>query len=659
MSVSPSGSPKNSIRFDLKWGERICHLYNTKEELLEVLVPYFADGLRSHECCVWITSEGLTVEEAREALSRSVPELNRFEESQQLMILAPDQEHLTVKSPQKRLKKLLCAMVARVETARSRGFDGLRVTGNLYFDDTREGWQDFIDYEQQINASLGAQRVKSLCSYRTDAAKGPAELAEILGAHTGALVKKGSSWKWIRSQEHDMLDAVRVQKEKLRILALELERSNSELAQFAYIASHDLQEPLRTITYFSELLHAQLDDKLDVESKHYLTSIADSSMRARKQVEVLLDFARLEKAEKTLGVVDCEAVMNKATANLAALIVQTRAKIITSPLPSVVGEKYLLVQLFQNLIANALKFRSKNDAPLIEITASREKEKWVIAVKDNGIGIGRDHHERIFQLFQRLHSRDDYPGMGIGLALCKKIVERHNGRIWVESDSGRGAVFYVSLSVVHDSPAEFFEKESALLIQTASDWKSDFSRNTGKQHLVHFADSLHSLVSTVEIFSAAGLRLGEAVLFAAIPAHAEAFRSHMRAKDIPLDEAEKEGRMVFLDAEELLAGFYGPQGLTYEAFRAVVTKVLDETQTRGFPRVRIYGEIVHLLWSRGEPEIAVKLEEFWNRLSRERKFLLFCGYIINDLPTDNHSSSFLEVCGSHQKMIIPDRFRAV
>lgn len=240
---------------------------------------------------------------------------------------------------------------------------------------------------------------------------------------------------------HDELE-VRVQERTAELARAndELASSNAELEQFAYVASHDLQEPLRMITSFTQLLVNRYRGNLDTDADEFIHFIADGAKRMSSLINDLLEYSRVGTRGRPLSPTDCSTVFELACNNLRVAIQEAGATITSDPLPKVMGDENQLLQLFQNLIGNAVKFRGEQPVK-VHVSVERQKGNWLFRVSDNGIGIEPQHTERIFIIFQRLHNRSQYPGTGIGLAICKKIVERHGGRIWVESKPGAGANF--------------------------------------------------------------------------------------------------------------------------------------------------------------------------------------------------------------------------
>ncbi|MGH7930791.1 MAG: ATP-binding protein, partial [Candidatus Binatia bacterium] len=231
----------------------------------------------------------------------------------------------------------------------------------------------------------------------------------------------------------------------------QLERSNAELERFAYVASHDLQEPLRMITGYTNLLSKRYKGKLDASADEFIGFAVDGANRMRVLINDLLTYSRVDSQGKKPAPTDCELVLSQTLEGLELAIQESAAKVTHDPLPTVSGDDVQLGQLFQNLIGNALKYRN-GGAPVVHIGCRRRENDWMLSIRDNGIGIDPRFAEKIFVIFQRLHTREQYPGTGIGLAVCKRIVERHGGKIWVESDLGKGSTFYFTLLAVEDSP---------------------------------------------------------------------------------------------------------------------------------------------------------------------------------------------------------------
>ena len=237
----------------------------------------------------------------------------------------------------------------------------------------------------------------------------------------------------------------------------DLLRSNHELELFAYVASHDLQEPLRMVASYTQLLQRRYQGKLDATADEFIHFAVDGAKRMQAFISDLLQYSRVGTRGKTFAPVDLNEVARRIQANLRIAIEESGTQLTTDPLPTLAGDDLQLTQLFQNLVSNAIKFRNKDQPPRIQISARQEGEHWQFSVADNGIGIAPEYFEKIFVIFQRLHTREEFTGTGIGLALCKRIVERHGGRIWVESEPGRGTVFYFTIPakevVPDDEPA--------------------------------------------------------------------------------------------------------------------------------------------------------------------------------------------------------------
>jgi len=254
--------------------------------------------------------------------------------------------------------------------------------------------------------------------------------------HTGKIIGASKILRDVSDQQAAQASLIR-QTEALK-------RSNEELERYAYITSHDLQEPLRTVASFAKLLRRHCGDQLKNEGKEYLQFITDGVERMQNLIRDLLAYSRIDARGEIFGAVDCNLVVAKILEGLKAAIESEGAAISVDPLPVVAADATQLAQVFQNLLLNAIKFQSAKCSK-VRIFSTEAAERWVFSVQDNGIGIAPEYFDRIFVIFQRLHTSEEYSGTGIGLAVCKKIVERHGGRIWVESALGEGSTFHFSI----------------------------------------------------------------------------------------------------------------------------------------------------------------------------------------------------------------------
>ena len=257
---------------------------------------------------------------------------------------------------------------------------------------------------------------------------------------------------------------VRIERARSRIQqrSAELARSNADLEQFAYVASHDLSEPLRKVTNFSQLLERQYADQLDDKARQYIDFMVDGAKRMQALINDLLDFSQVGRTQEHFMPVDLEKALAQATTNLEEPIALAQAVVEHDPLPTVPGDPTLLAALLQNLVGNALKYRSPDRPCQIRISAERRGDDWLLSVDDNGIGVEQQYAERIFTIFQRLHLRDQYGGTGIGLALCRRIVDFHHGQIWLAEKHDPGARFQLTLPQTQAPSETVDEDESAL-----------------------------------------------------------------------------------------------------------------------------------------------------------------------------------------------------
>ena len=282
--------------------------------------------------------------------------------------------------------------------------------------------------------------LRALAGTAREVAQGDFE-REVRGSGAREVVDLGQDVDAMRARIVDELEA-------LRVAETELKRSNAELEQFAYVASHDLQEPLRKVASFCQLLQQRYGGQLDERADQYIGFAVDGARRMQDLINDLLAFSRVGRLEQPHTDVDCDALVKAVRGDLSRAVEETDATIdVRGPLPTVYGDAGLLRLVFQNLVANAIKFRAEA-APHVELSAARDGDCWTFRCADNGIGIDPEYAERIFVLFQRLHARNQYEGTGIGLAMCRKIVEYHGGRMWLDVDhagEGPGSTFFFTL----------------------------------------------------------------------------------------------------------------------------------------------------------------------------------------------------------------------
>ena len=294
--------------------------------------------------------------------------------------------------------------------------------------------------------SAATDRIRGLELGATDYICKPFDIGEVL-ARVKTQLRVGTLTRELRAANHEL----QLRQALLERAEAELDRSNKELEQFAYVASHDLQEPLRMVSSYTQLLARRYKGKLDTDADEFIAFAVDGANRMQSLINDLLAYSRVGTRGKEFRADRLQACFELALANLKAAIEESGAVVTHDPLPTVMVDKMQIGQLFQNLIGNAIKYHGV-EPPRVHVSAEQKGNDWVFSVRDNGIGVDPQYAERIFVIFQRLHTREEYPGTGIGLSICKKIVERHGGRIWVESQVGAGATFYFTLPIGNDGP---------------------------------------------------------------------------------------------------------------------------------------------------------------------------------------------------------------
>ncbi|MBE0429008.1 MAG: MEDS domain-containing protein [Thermoleophilia bacterium] len=539
-----------SLIGELEWGSHFCQFYQTRNDILDILLPFFRTGIEKNELCMWVIQDSIDTADILAELTGADSFFAKAAKEGKLRII-PIAGWLAGRHG------MDSAVVPWLDDAIMNGFDGLR----LACEPAAEGDDDCLDSADELQV-ISRLNVLANFLYPHDSYDAPG-LMEIVRNHAFALVRNAGAWEIVESSEAkvirhalkrseeklqslfsnmsegfsynrivvdkageprdyimldvnyafehltglrrediigrrvtevlpgiesdpadfigrfgrvavtgkpDRFESYSVQldrwyscsafcphkgffavtfseiterklaEEELRKALARLEQSNSDLQQFAYVASHDLQEPLRMVSSYVQLLERRYGDKLDADAVDFINFAADGAERMRGMIQDLLAYSRVGTQGDRLTRVDFEQVLSDALANLQVTISECGAEVTHTSLPEVSGDPSQLTQLMQNLIGNAIKFRG-DDPPRVTVQAEAKNGEWFFSVKDNGIGIEPEYAERIFDIFQRLHNRLEYPGTGIGLAICKKIVDRHGGRIWAEARAGGGSIF--------------------------------------------------------------------------------------------------------------------------------------------------------------------------------------------------------------------------
>jgi len=421
---------------DVSWGTHFCQFYQTKEDLIDILVPYFKAGLENGEYCMWITSDFFSDQEAKEALRKVVHDIDGYLKQGQIEIIPYTEWY--IKGGSFDSERILNGWVEKLNQARGKGYGGLRMSGNIFWLE-KEDWNDFVDYEEAVDNVIGQYEMMTLCTYCLDKCSA-AEIIDVVHNHEFALIKRGGKWELIESSEHKRTE------EELKEAMKKLQKSNLDLEQFAYVASHDLQEPLRMIRSFLQLLQRRYGGQLDSDADEFIEFAVDGARRMQGLINDLLEYSRVTTTGKEFNNIKMEKSLEKALINLNVSIEENNASITHDSLPIIYGDYSQIIELLQNLIGNAIKYHSEKTLH-IHISAQKEDKQWLFSIKDNGIGIDSQYTDQIFMIFRRLHTNEEYKGTGIGLAITKRIVERHGGKIWVESEPGKGTTFYFTLPI--------------------------------------------------------------------------------------------------------------------------------------------------------------------------------------------------------------------
>ncbi|HLA81236.1 MAG TPA: CHASE3 domain-containing protein [Thermoleophilia bacterium] len=411
--------------------DRVTHTHNVLKEL-EDLRSQLKDMQRSERGYV-ITGQARYLDAYHAAL-RTVHD--KITGLRQLIAEIPEQ-HRDLDRLEPLVSRLVAELAEIIDTRRERGFA-------VAVKEIQKGeGKQFMDEALQVIARMEGVEYRLLAD-REQAAKASATTARravIFGSAFAFLLVGVALFLILRELE----ERKRAQAE-LAQQAQELARSNDELEQFAYVASHDLQEPLRMVASYTQLLAKRYRGKLDSDADEFIAYAVDGATRMQELINDLLAYSRISTIGSPREPTDCSGVLGRVLTDLKVAIEESGAVVTHGTLPEVMGDATQLQQVFQNLISNAIKFRGQ-EPPRIHVSCERSGDDWLFSVRDNGIGIDPQYADQLFVIFRRLHSKGEYPGTGIGLAICRRVVERHGGRIWLESELGKGSTFFFTLPV--------------------------------------------------------------------------------------------------------------------------------------------------------------------------------------------------------------------
>lgn len=441
---------------NLETCEHIALFYETREERFATVTPFIRQGIEEGERVMYVIDD-FTESQILAELRGGDADIDAALESGQLTFHSLEETYL--RSGRFDADDMLEVYEGAIEEAKA-DYPGLRVTASTNFVlDDHATTEEFMAYESRVNELFRGEDCIALCHYDRD--RIPAEtLVDVVRTHPHLVFNETVCHnfyytppeEFFSSDEPDrdvdrmlntLVDRSRARAE-LNETVEELEESNERLKRFAYVASHDLQEPLRMISSYLQLLESRYVDELDEDAREYIDFAVDGSDRMREMVDGLLTYSKIDMDESDFEPIESADVVDDVLTDLQLRVDETDATVVVEELPAVVGIGQQLDQLFSNLIANAIKY-SGEESPHVEISAERRGDRCVFSVADNGIGIEPEYVDQIFEIFNRLHTNDEFEGTGIGLSLCRKIVNHHDGDIWVDSEPGAGTTFYFTL----------------------------------------------------------------------------------------------------------------------------------------------------------------------------------------------------------------------
>ncbi|WP_440771142.1 sensor histidine kinase [Natronorubrum sp. DTA28] len=436
--------------------EHLAVIYEDQDEQFAAVVPFIRQGLERGERCMYVVNEH-SVAEMTEAMGAGGIDVDAALDSGALTFHTIQETYLRTGTFDP--DDMLECYAEAIEEAKAE-YEGLRISAETtWILDEGTSLEKFMAYESRVNDLFYGEDCIALCQYDRNVI--PAEiLCDIVRTHPHLVYDGAVCHNFYYTPPSEFFGRDRPEREIDRMLGTlherttakverdetieELAESNEQLQRFAYIASHDLQEPLRMVSTYLQLLERNYRGELDSNAREYIDFAVDGADRMREMVDGLLEFSRIDTGETAFEPVDCADVIETVVTDHQVQIEENGATIETGSLPTVRGDRTQLEQLFSNLVANAIKYR-REEPPRIEIDATEHGPYWRLTVADNGIGIEAEYADQIFDVFNRLHAEGEYPGTGIGLAICRKITTNHDGEIWVDSELDEGSTFSVVL----------------------------------------------------------------------------------------------------------------------------------------------------------------------------------------------------------------------
>ncbi|RQG98477.1 histidine kinase [Natrarchaeobius oligotrophus] len=441
---------------ELETCEHIALFYRDRDERFETVTPFIRQGIERGERVMYVIDE-FSRSTVLDELRGGDADVDAAVDSGQLTFHSLEETYL--RSGRFDPDDMLEVYADAIEDA-NESYPGLRVTASTNFVlDENATLEEFMAYESRVNDLFRGENCIALCHYDCERIP-PETLIDVIRTHPHIVYEGTVCHNFYYTPPEEFFEPDEPMRDVERMLntladrsraradldetVSQLEASNERLKRFAYVASHDLQEPLRMISSYLQLLESRYGDDLDGDAREYIDFAVDGSDRMREMIDGLLAYSRIDTDESDVEPVDCNAVVDDVLTDLHVRIDETDAEITVDSLPAVAGNVHQLEQLFFNLLSNAIKY-SGDEPPQIEVGCERRGDRCLFAVADRGIGIEPEYVDGIFDVFNRLHSNDEFPGTGIGLSLCRKIVAHHDGDIWVDSESDEGTTFYFTL----------------------------------------------------------------------------------------------------------------------------------------------------------------------------------------------------------------------